>query len=63
MTYSIWPGCTKGKHFFTRSGKTEIFTSEMEQKLAAVGYRAAPIFYTHPEATGRNATIEYPRNS
>jgi hypothetical protein len=45
MTYSIWPGCTKGKRFFTPSGKIEIYTPEMEQKLAAVGHRAAPIFY------------------
>jgi len=49
----------KGKRFLTPSGKIEIYTPEMEQKLAAVGHRALPIFYTHPEVTGRNATIEY----
>jgi anaerobic selenocysteine-containing dehydrogenase len=49
----------KGKRFLTPSGKIEIYTPEMEQKLAAAGRRALPVFYTHPEVTGRNATIEY----
>jgi anaerobic selenocysteine-containing dehydrogenase len=49
----------KGKRFLTPSGKIEIYTPEMEQKLAAAGHHALPVFYTHPEVTGRNATIEY----
>jgi formate dehydrogenase (coenzyme F420) alpha subunit len=49
----------RGKRFLTPSGKIEIYTPEMEQKLAAVGHHALPVFYTHPEVTGRNATIEY----
>ena len=49
----------KGKRFLTPSGKVEIDTPELEQKLAAAGHRALPVFYTHPEVTGRNPTIEY----
>jgi IS1 family transposase len=43
----------------SQRGKIEIYTPDMEQKLSAVGHRALPIFYTHPEVTGRNPTIEY----
>ncbi len=49
----------KGKRFLTPSGKVEIFTPQIEQKLAAAGHGALPIFYTHPEVTGTNASIEY----
>jgi anaerobic selenocysteine-containing dehydrogenase len=49
----------KGKRFLTPSGLIEIYTRELDQKLATVGHSALPIFYTHPEVTGRNATIEY----
>jgi anaerobic selenocysteine-containing dehydrogenase len=49
----------KGKRFLTPSGRIEIFTPQIEQKLAAAGHGALPIFYTHPEVTGYNATIEY----
>jgi anaerobic selenocysteine-containing dehydrogenase len=49
----------KVKRFLTPSGKVEIYTLELEQKLATAGHSALPIFYTHPEVTGRNPTIEY----
>jgi anaerobic selenocysteine-containing dehydrogenase len=49
----------KGKRFLTGSGKVEIFTPALDQKLAAAGHAALPIFYTHPEVTGRNPSIVY----
>lgn len=49
----------KGKRFLTASGKVEIFTAALDQKLATAGHRALPIFYTHPEVTGVNPSIEY----
>lgn len=49
----------QGKRFLTPSGKVEIYTPDLEKKLAASGHAALPIFYTHPEVTGKNPTIEY----
>jgi anaerobic selenocysteine-containing dehydrogenase len=49
----------KGKRFLTASGKVEIFTPGMDAKLASAGHSALPSFYTHPEVTGKNETIEY----
>jgi anaerobic selenocysteine-containing dehydrogenase len=49
----------RGKRFLTPSGKVEIFTDELEAKLASAGHHALPEFYTHPEVTGRHASIEY----
>jgi anaerobic selenocysteine-containing dehydrogenase len=49
----------KGKRFLTPSGKVEVYTADIDRKLAAAGHGALPIFYTHPEVTGRNPTIEY----
>jgi anaerobic selenocysteine-containing dehydrogenase len=49
----------KGKRFLTPSGKAELFTPELERKLASAGHSALPIFYTHPEVTGRHPSIEY----
>jgi anaerobic selenocysteine-containing dehydrogenase len=49
----------KGKRFLTPSGKVEIYTPEIDKKLAAAGHAALPSFYTHPEVTGKNPTIEY----
>lgn len=49
----------KGKRILTPSGKVEIYTPEIEQKLAGAGHAALPIFYTHPEVTGQNPTVEY----
>ena len=49
----------KGKRFLTGSGKVEIFTKELDAKLAVAGHSALPIFYTHPEVTGENPSIEY----
>ncbi|MGV0103646.1 molybdopterin-dependent oxidoreductase [Nostoc sp. DSM 114160] len=48
-----------GKRFLTPSGKVEIYTSELQKQLTKAGHSALPIFYTHPEVTGRNPTIEY----
>lgn len=50
---------SKVKRFLTPSGKVEIYTPELEKKLATAGHSALPIFATHPEVTGRNPTIEY----
>ncbi len=49
----------KGKRFLTPSGKVEIYTPDLEKKLATAGHSALPIFYTHPEVTGKNPSIEY----
>jgi anaerobic selenocysteine-containing dehydrogenase len=49
----------KGKRFLTRSGKVEIYTADQEKRLAVAGHTALPIFYTHPEVTGKNPTIRY----
>jgi anaerobic selenocysteine-containing dehydrogenase len=49
----------KGKRFLTPSGKIELFTAELDKQLAAAGHGALPVFYTHPEVTGANPTIEY----
>jgi anaerobic selenocysteine-containing dehydrogenase len=49
----------KGKRFLTPSGKVEIFDPNLDRKLATVGHAALPVFYTHPEVTGQNPSIEY----
>lgn len=49
----------QGKRFLTPSGKVEIYTPDLDKKLATAGHSALPIFYTHPEVTGKNPTIEY----
>ncbi|MEU8834905.1 molybdopterin-dependent oxidoreductase [Streptomyces sp900116325] len=49
----------KGKRFLTPSGKVEIFTQELQDKLAPTGHGALPVFYTHPEVTGDHPTVRY----
>jgi anaerobic selenocysteine-containing dehydrogenase len=49
----------EGKRFLTRSGKIEVFTAELEKNLIPAGHAALPVFYTHPEVTGRHPSIEY----
>lgn len=49
----------RGKRFTTPSGKVEIYEPDLDKKLASVGHAALPIFYTHPEVTGRHPGIEY----
>jgi anaerobic selenocysteine-containing dehydrogenase len=49
----------KGKRFLTPSGKVEVFTPGIDRKLRTAGHGALPIFYTHPEVTGKHPTIEY----
>jgi anaerobic selenocysteine-containing dehydrogenase len=49
----------KGKRFLTPSGKVEVYTPALDGKLAAAGHAALPVFYTHPEVTGKNPTVEY----
>ena len=49
----------KGKRFLTPSGKIEIYTPQLQAMLAPAGHSALPIFYTHPEVTGKNPVIEY----
>ncbi|RCJ38411.1 oxidoreductase [Nostoc punctiforme NIES-2108] len=48
-----------GKRFLTPSGKVEIYTPELQTRLAEAGHSALPSFYTHPEVTGKHPTIEY----
>jgi anaerobic selenocysteine-containing dehydrogenase len=49
----------KGKRFLTPSGKVEIFTQDLQDKLAPTGHGALPVFYTHPEVTGNHPTVRY----
>jgi len=49
----------KGKRFLTPSGKIEIYTPEMQQRLVNSGHTALPNFYTHPEVTGGHPSISY----
>lgn len=51
----------KGKRFLTASGKIELYTAGLDQKLSAAGHSALPVFYTHPEVTGDHPTIRYGR--
>lgn len=51
----------KGKRFLTPSGKVEVYSRDLDRKLASAGHAALPIFYTHPEVTGKNPTIAYAR--
>jgi anaerobic selenocysteine-containing dehydrogenase len=51
----------KGKRFITPSGKVEMFTLDLERRLAKAGHGALPIFYTHPEVTGSGPTLSYSR--
>src|SRR5262249_59339940 len=37
----------------------DIHTADLYIKLAAAGHSTLPIFYTHPEVTGKNPSIEY----
>ena len=49
----------KGKRFLTPSGKVEVYTPGIDRRLRTAGHAALPTFYTHPEVTGKNPTIEY----
>lgn len=49
----------KGKRFLTPSGKIEIYTEALEARLSPSGHHALPIYFTHPEVTGKNPTIAY----
>lgn len=49
----------RGKRFLTPSGKVELHTAALDQRLGTVGHQALPTFYTHPEVTGQNPTLEY----
>lgn len=49
----------QGKRFLTPSGKVEIRTPEIDRKLAVAGHAALPVFYTHPEVTGKHPTLRY----
>src|SRR5262249_49513575 len=43
----------------TPSGKVEITTADLDKKLQVAGHSALPVFYTHPEVTGKNPSIVY----
>ncbi len=47
-----WKDIWGGKRFLTESGKIEIFTADLEKKLAAVGRKSIPEFYTSNENPG-----------
>lgn len=49
----------KGKRFLTPSGKVEIFTADLDAKLAPAGHRALPPFYSHPEVTGDLPSVRH----
>src|SRR5262249_58555173 len=49
----------KGKRFLTPSGKVEVWTADLNRRLAVAGHAALPVFYTHPEVTGTNPTLAY----
>lgn len=51
----------KGKRFLTPSGKVEIYTPALDQRLATAGHGALPVFYTHPEVTGGHPTVRFAR--
>ncbi|MDC0744096.1 molybdopterin-dependent oxidoreductase [Polyangium mundeleinium] len=46
-----------GKRFFTPSGKIEIHTPEIHEKLARAGHAALPPFYSHPEVGAGVPTV------
>jgi anaerobic selenocysteine-containing dehydrogenase len=48
-----------GKRFLTPSGKVEVYTEKLDRALAGAGHAALPVFYTHPEVTGKNPTLSY----
>ncbi len=49
----------RGKRFLTPSGKVEIWTADLEKRLSASGHTALPVYYTHPEVTGKHPTLRY----
>ena len=49
----------RGKRFLTPSGKIEIHTEEIQDKLARTGHQSLPIYYTHPHVTGDHPTITH----
>jgi anaerobic selenocysteine-containing dehydrogenase len=51
----------RGKRFLTPSGKVEIDTDAIQQKLAVAGHQSLPVFYTHPHVTGNHPTVEHER--
>jgi anaerobic selenocysteine-containing dehydrogenase len=52
----------RNKRFLTPSGKAELTTPALEQRQASAGHAALPTYYTHPEVTGQNPTVEYTRD-
>ncbi len=51
-------GGKPGQRFLTKSGKIEIYTPQLEKLLAVAGHNALPGYYTHPEVTGAQPTID-----
>lgn len=45
--------------FMTPSGKVEIFTPALDEKLRAGGHGALPVYFTHPEVPGATESIRY----
>ncbi len=49
----------EGRRFPNDINKVEIYTKELDQKLAAIGHSAIPEFYTSPESIDGLPTLEY----
>ncbi|MDF1662537.1 MAG: molybdopterin-dependent oxidoreductase [Planctomycetota bacterium] len=49
----------KGQRFLTASGKIEIYTRDLDAQLKTVGHSALPSYFTHPEVTGNQRSIQY----
>lgn len=49
----------KGQRFLTESGKIEIYTEKLDAALKTVGHSALPIYFTHPEVTGKQPSLTY----
>jgi anaerobic selenocysteine-containing dehydrogenase len=48
-----------GKRFLTPTGKVQVWTADIDGQLATAGHAALPVFYTHPEVTGKNPSLVY----
>jgi anaerobic selenocysteine-containing dehydrogenase len=45
--------------FLTPSGKVEIYTAPLDEKLRGGGHGALPVYFTHPEVAGATESIRY----
>ncbi|MBI4829369.1 MAG: molybdopterin-dependent oxidoreductase [Nitrospinae bacterium] len=59
LDHPKWRDIFGGKRFLTPSGKVEIYTGELQAKLAPTGHSALPVFYTSPENLEGLPTVKY----